>query len=85
MTTSARGTDDLSIGFNRDRRMTQQELTNIKNIGGEKHVGVMFQYIFGSAEHQEKATYGLGYKQTLTRYKDDAVLNKAATIVEFRG
>ena len=31
-------------------------------------------------EHQEKATYGLGYKLTLTRYKDDAVIDKAAGI-----
>ena len=32
--------------------------------------------IFGFAEHQEKATYGLGYKLTLTRNSDNAVLNK---------
>ena len=32
--------------------------------------------IFGFAEHQEKATYGFGYKLTLTRSSDNAVLNK---------
>ena len=32
--------------------------------------------IFGFAEHQEKATYGLGYKVTLTRNSDYTVLNK---------
>ena len=32
--------------------------------------------IFGFAEHQEKATYGLGYKLPLTRNSDNAVLNK---------
>ena len=29
--------------------------------------------IFGFAEHQGKATYGLGYKLTLTRNSDNAV------------
>ena len=32
--------------------------------------------IFGFTEHQEKATYGLGYKLTLTRNSDNAVLNE---------
>ena len=32
--------------------------------------------IFGFAEYQEKGTYGLGYKLTLTRKTDNAVLNK---------
>ena len=32
--------------------------------------------IFGFAEYQEKATFGLGYKLTLTRNSDNAVLNK---------
>ena len=34
--------------------------------------------MFGFAEHQEKGTYGLGYKLTLTRNTDNAVLNKTA-------
>ena len=37
----------------------------------------MLKGIFGFAEHQEKGTYGLGYKLTLTRSSDSAVLNKA--------
>ena len=37
----------------------------------------MLQDIFGFADHQEKGTYGLGYKLTLTRNSDNAVLNKA--------
>ena len=32
--------------------------------------------VFGFAEHQEKATYGLGYKLTLTRNSDNCVLKK---------
>ena len=34
--------------------------------------------------HQEKATYGSGYKLTLTRTKDDALLNKAPGIADAR-
>ena len=37
----------------------------------------MLKDIFEFAEHQEKATYGLGYKLTLKRSSDNAVLNKA--------
>ena len=32
------------------------------------------------AEHQDKGTYGLGYKLTLTRNTDNAVLNKDIAI-----
>ena len=44
----------------------------------------MLQDVFGFAEHQEKATYGLGYKLTLTRNKDDAVIDKANAIADAR-
>ena len=44
----------------------------------------MFLDIFGFAEHQEKATYGLGYKLTLTRNKDEAVIDKVAGIADAR-
>ena len=33
---------------------------------------------FRFAEHQEKLVYGLGYKLTITRIKDEVVLDKAA-------
>ena len=42
----------------------------------------MLKDIFGYAERQEKATYGLGYKLTLTRNKDDAVIDKAGGIAD---
>ena len=44
----------------------------------------MLKDAFGLAEHQEKATYGLGYKLTLTRNKDDAALHKAVTLADAR-
>ena len=44
----------------------------------------MLKDLFGFAEHQEKATYGFGNKLTLTRSKDEAVLDKAMGIADAR-
>ena len=74
--TTAKGCDDLSIGFDRNRDNRKNELTNNKNVKGKYHVRICLKDVFGFAEHQEKATYGLGYKLTLTRNNDNAVLNK---------
>ena len=74
--TSSRGSDDLSIGFDRDRNKRQRDLSNIKTQKGKNHVRIYLKDVFGFAEYQEKATYGLGYKLTLTRNSDNAVLNK---------
>ena len=78
--TSSKGSDDLSIGFDRDRIRRRNELTNNKNIKGKYHIRIYLKDIFGFAEYQEKGTYGLGYKLTLTRNTDNAVLNKANAI-----
>ena len=75
--TTAKGCDDLSIGFHRDRGIRQRELTKNKNIKGKYHVKNYLKDVFGFSKHQEKATYGLGYKLKLTRNSDNAVLNKA--------
>ena len=74
--TSSRDSDDLSIGFDRDRNRRKRELSNNKNVKGKYHMRIYLKDIFGFAEHQEKATYGLGYKLTLTRNSDNSVLNK---------
>ena len=58
--TSTKDTDDLSIGFDRDRGRRQVELNYNKNIEGKHHVRIMLKDIFGFAEHQEKATNSLG-------------------------
>ena len=80
--TTAKGCDDLSIGFDRSRDNKRNELTINKNIRGKYHVRIYLKDVFGFAEHQEKATYGLGYKLTLTRNSNTAVLNKdKATIL----
>ena len=79
--TSCKDSDDLSIGFDRNRRRRKNELTNNKNIKGKYHIRIYLKNIFGFAEHQEKGTYGLGYKITLTRNTDNAILNKDNTVV----
>ena len=77
---SSKGSDDLSICFDRDRIRRRNELTNNKNIKGKYHVRIYLKDVFGFAEYQEKCTYGVGYKLTLTRNTDNAVLNKANAI-----
>ena len=37
---SSKGSDDLSIGFDRDRTRRRNELTNNKNIKGKYHVRI---------------------------------------------
>ena len=74
--TSSKDSDDLSIGFDRNRGRRKHELSNNKNIKGKYHTRIYLKDIFGFAEHQEKATYGLGYRLILTRKTDNAVLNK---------
>ena len=74
--TSSRGSDDLSIGFDRDRNKRQRELTNNKFQKGKYQVRLYLKDIFGFSDYQEKVTYGLGYKLILTRNSDNAVLNK---------
>ena len=74
---SNKGSDDSSIGFDRNRDRRKQEIITNKNIKGRNHKRVYLRDIQGFAEHQETATYGLGYKLTLTRDTDEAALNKA--------
>ena len=82
--TSSKDSDDLSIGFDRNRGRRKNELTNNKNIKGKYHIRIYLKDIFGYAENQEKGTYGLGYKLTLTRNTDNAVLNKDNAVVNGR-
>ena len=77
---SSKGSDDLSNGFDRDRGRRQRALINNKTQKGKFHVRIYLKDVFGFAEYQEKGTYGLGYKLTLTRNTDNAILNKANAI-----
>ena len=82
--TSCKGSDDLSIGSDRSLASRGDEMTNNKNVKGKFHLRFMLRNVFGFAEHQEKATYGLGYKLTLTRNKDEGVIDKVAGIPNAR-
>ena len=74
--TSSKRSDDLSIGFDRDRNRRQRELTINKTQKGKHHIRIYLKDIFGFAVNQDKGTYGLGYNLTLTRNTNNAVLNK---------
>ena len=82
--TSSRDSDDLSIGFDRNRGRRKNEISNNKTIKGKCHIRIYLKDVFGFAEHQEKGTYGLGYKLTLTRNSDNAVLNKDNAVANGR-
>ena len=58
----------------------QRELAHNKSQKGKYHVRIYLKDVFGFAEYQEKATYGLGYKLSLTRNSDNAFLNKGNAV-----
>ena len=60
----------------------KDELAQNKNVKGKYRVRSMLKGVFGFAEHQEKATCGLGYKLTLKRNEDEAVIDKAGGIAD---
>ena len=70
----------MSFGFDRDRDRKQQELINNKTQKSKFHLRIYSKDFFGFAEHQEKATLGLGYKLSLTRSTDIDVLIKGNAI-----
>ena len=74
----------MSIGFDRDRERRKNVFALNKNIKGKYHLKIMLKDVFGFVEYQQKASYGLGYKLTLTRNKDDTVVDKAVGIADFR-
>ena len=81
---SGKDVDYLSIRFDRSRDRRKQEFTKNKNVKGKYQLRIMLKDVFGFAEHKEEATYGLGFKLTLTRNKNDAVIDKAAGLVDAR-
>ena len=58
--TSARGSDDLSIGFDPSRDRRKRELTDNKNIKGKYHDSIYLWDVFGYSQWLEKAIVGLG-------------------------
>ena len=82
--TSIKDSNDLSIGFDRSRNRRKDEMAQNKNAKGKYHLRIMLKDVFGFAEHQEKATYGLGYKSTSNRNKVEAVIDEAGGIAVAR-
>ena len=74
---SSKGSHDWSNGFERSCDRRQREFTINKNIKGTHHVRFYLKDIFGFAEHQETATYGLGYKLLVSGNTDNAALSKS--------
>ena len=66
LVSSAKDTNDLSIGFDQSRNRKREELTNMKNQKRKYHFRLMLIDVFVVAEHRTKATYGLGLKLTFT-------------------
>ena len=65
LVTSAKDTQDLSIGFDCYRGRSHPELTNDKTTKGKHDVRIDIKVFFGFPEYQEKCTYGLDYKLIL--------------------
>ena len=82
--TSNKDTDDSSIAFDRNRNRKREELASNKNIKGKYHLKFMLKDVFGFAECQKEAAYGLGYRLTLTRNKDEAVIDNVAGTADAR-
>ena len=82
--TSSKNSDDQSIGFDRGCERRKDELAQNKNVKGKYHVRIMLKDVFEFLECQEKASYGLGHKLTLTRKKDEGVKDKAPGIADAR-
>ena len=82
--TSHENSDDLSICFDRSRVRRRDELTNKKNVKSKYRLRIMLKDVFGFVKCQEKASYGLGYKLTLARKKDEAVIDKTGGFADAR-
>ena len=67
----------MSYSSDCERVRRQQKLTKNKRVIRKYLVTNLLAVVFGFAERQDKATYGLGYKIRVTRSSDNSVLNKA--------
>ena len=79
--TSSKDSNALFIGFDRSRNRRKDELALNKNIKSKYHLRIMLKDVFGFAEHQEKATYGLGNKLTLKKIKMKLLQKKLGVLL----
>ena len=59
---SSRDSDDLSIGFHRNKEVREREMTNKKSTKGNYYVKIYLKQVFGFAENHYKCNYGMRYK-----------------------
>ena len=78
---NAKDSNDLSLGFDHSRNRRRDKLTANKSVKGKYYLKFLLKDVFGFAECQEKATYGLGCKLTLTRNKNGAVIDKLVVLL----
>ena len=64
-----------SLGFHKKKLKLANENKKNQKTKENHQLTVCVEDIFGLAEHQENATYGLGYKQTLKRNNSIIVLS----------
>ena len=65
---------DLSFGYSRNYEARKEKLAK-KSTKGNYHVRISSKDIYGFVDHQENATYGLGYKLIKQREYDFHVLS----------
>ena len=65
---------NYQLAFTEELTLAKKELINNKRTRGNFQVRSYLKDVFGFAEHQENAIYGLGYKLTLQRNSDKDVL-----------
>ena len=75
---SSRDSDDSSIDFHRSIDARERKLTNNETTKGNYHVRNYLKDVSCFAEHQDKCTYGLGYKLTSQKSSDNHVLSHPA-------
>ena len=80
--TTPRGHHDSSIRFARDILERAEKRITMKRIRGKFHNTILIKDVFGFAEHQQYATFGLSYKLTLKTKNNYTVLSRNVGTVD---
>ena len=78
LSSSHRDYKHSSIGLPHEINYGRNERTVIERNPRRFHVTILFEFIFGFAEHQENATIWLGYKLAMKRNFDETVSSRTA-------
>ena len=80
--TSSTENDDLYMSFDGDQNRRRDKLTSNKNLKGKSNLRIKLFDVFRFSESQEKVTYGLGDKVTLTNNEDEVGFDKTVGIAD---